>query len=70
MGTRLYLAEAPRRHVLDQDSTYNLQLAVARVLKTSEDGDESDFAHAYIASPDFCNILTAKLFLGSTPGAG
>ena len=44
-------------------SLCNLQLAVARVLKTSgaaeaiaqlmEDGDESDFAHAYIASPDF-----------------
>ncbi|KAK2462249.1 hypothetical protein APHAL10511_005745 [Amanita phalloides] len=49
----------------------NLQLAVARVLKMSgaaeligqilEDGDDSDFAHVYIASPAFCNILTAKL---------
>jgi len=51
----------------------NLQLAVARVLRISgaaeviaqimEDGDDSDFAHVYIASPAFCNILTAQLQL-------
>jgi hypothetical protein len=49
----------------------NLQLAIARVLKMSgaaeliaqmmEDGDDSDFPHVYVASPAFCNILTAKL---------
>jgi hypothetical protein len=49
----------------------NLQLAVARVLRMSgaaeviaqmiEDGDDSDFPHVYIASPAFCNILTAQL---------
>src|SRR5712671_4451072 len=51
----------------------NLQLAVARVLRMSgaaeviaqmiDDGDDSDFAHVYIASPAFCNILTAQLQL-------
>jgi len=51
----------------------NLQLAVARVLSMSgaaeiisqmmDDGDDSDFAHVYIASPAFCNILTAQLQL-------
>jgi len=51
----------------------NLQLAVARVLRMSgaaeiiaqmiDDGDDSDFVHLYIASPAFCNILTAQLQL-------
>ena len=51
----------------------NLQLAVARVLRMSgaadiiaqiiDDGDDSDFPHVYIASPAFCNILTAQLQL-------
>jgi hypothetical protein len=51
----------------------NLQLAVARVLKTSgaaelimqwmKDADDSDFPHVYIASSDFCDILAAKLLL-------
>jgi len=51
----------------------NLRLAVARVLRMSgaaeviaqmiDDGDDSDFAHVYIASPAFCNILTAQLQL-------
>ncbi|KAH9977546.1 hypothetical protein BJV74DRAFT_860371 [Russula compacta] len=51
----------------------NLQLAVARVLRMSgaaeviaqmmDDGDDSDFPHIYIASPEFCNILTAQLHL-------
>ena len=49
----------------------NLQLAVARVLKMSgtaeligqiiEEGDDSDFAHIYVASPTFCDVLTAQL---------
>jgi len=49
----------------------NLQFAVARVLRMSgaaevvaqmiEDGDDSYFPHIYIASPAFCNILTAQL---------
>jgi hypothetical protein len=49
----------------------NLQLAVARVLKMSgaaeliaqiiEDGDDSDFPHVYVASPAFCDVLTAQL---------
>ena len=49
----------------------NLQLAVARVLKMSgaaeliaqiiEDGDDSDFAHTYVASPAFCDVLDARL---------
>ena len=49
----------------------NLQLAVARVLKTSgaaeliaqiiEGGDDSDFPHVYISSPAFCEVLTAQL---------
>ena len=51
----------------------NLKLAVAWVLKMSgaaeviaqlmEDGDDSDFPRVYIASPAFCNILTAKLLV-------
>jgi hypothetical protein len=51
----------------------NLQLAVARVLKTSgaaemidqwkEEGDDSDFPHVYLALTAFCNILDAKLLL-------
>ena len=49
----------------------NLRLAVARVLKMSgaaeliaqiiEEGDDSDFPHIYVASPAFCDVLTAKL---------
>ena len=49
----------------------NLRLAVARVLRMSgaaelitqiiEDGDDSDFAHIYVASPAFCDVLTAQL---------
>ena len=49
----------------------NLQLAVARVLMMSgaaeliaqimEDGDDSDFAHSYVASPAFCDVLDAQL---------
>ena len=49
----------------------NLQLAVARVFSMSgaaeliaqiiEEGDDSDFAHIYVASPAFCDVLTAKL---------
>jgi len=49
----------------------NLQLAVARVLRMSgaagliaqimEDGDDSDFTRAYISSPAFCDVLTARL---------
>ena len=52
-------------------SLCNLQLALARVLKMSgaaeliaqiiEDGDDSDFPHVYVASPAFCDVLTAKL---------
>jgi hypothetical protein len=52
----------------------NLQLAVARVLNMSgvaeliaqikDEGDDSDFAHVYVASPAFCDVLTAQL-LGS-----
>jgi len=51
----------------------NLQLAVARVLRMSgaaeiiaqivDDGDDSDFPHVYIASPQFFNILNAQLQL-------
>jgi hypothetical protein len=51
----------------------NLQLAVARVLKMSgaaeliaqwmSEADDSDFPHVYLASPDFCNILSAKLLI-------
>ena len=26
-----------------------------------EDGDDTNFPHIYIASPEFCNILTAQL---------
>ena len=49
----------------------NLKLAVARVLNVSgaaeliaqivEEGDVSDFAHIYVASQAFCDILTAQL---------
>src|SRR6266576_822376 len=49
----------------------NLQLAVARALNMSgaaeliaqiiEKGDDSDFAHIYVASPAFCDVLTAQL---------
>ncbi len=49
----------------------NLQLAVARVLNMSgaaeliaqiiEEGDDSDFAHIYVASPAFCDVLSAQL---------
>lgn len=52
-------------------SLCNLRLAVARVSKMSgaaelitqiiEDGDDSDFPHVYIASPAFCEVLTAQL---------
>ncbi|KAF8330338.1 uncharacterized protein EI90DRAFT_2922141 [Cantharellus anzutake] len=51
----------------------NLRLAVARVLRMSgaadiiaqmiDDGDDTDFPHVYIASPAFCDILTAQLQL-------
>ena len=51
----------------------NLQLAVARILRTSgaadviaqlKDGaDETDFSNVYLASEDFCNILDAKLLI-------
>jgi len=54
----------------------NLQLAVARVLKTSgaadiigqlmEDADDSDFPHSFLASEYFCDILDAKLLLEGT----
>ncbi|KAH9961286.1 hypothetical protein BC827DRAFT_1359354 [Russula dissimulans] len=50
-----------------------LQLAVARVSMMSgaaeviarivDDGDDSDFPHVYIASPVFCDVLTAQLQL-------
>jgi len=50
-----------------------LQLAVARVLRMSgaaeiiarivDDGDDSDFPHVYIASSEFCDLLTAQLQL-------
>jgi hypothetical protein len=49
----------------------NLRLAVARVLRMSgaaeliaqiiEEGDDSDFAHIYVASPAFCDVLDAQL---------
>ena len=49
----------------------NLHLAVTRVLNMSgaaeliaqiiEEGDDSDFAHIYVASPAFCDILDAQL---------
>jgi len=59
-------------------SLCNLRLAVARVLRMSgaaeiiaqivDDGDDSDFPHVYIASSEFCNILTAQLQLaGGVP---
>jgi hypothetical protein len=51
----------------------NLQLAVARVLRMSgaaevitqlmEDADDTDTPHIFLASPDFCNVLSAKLVL-------
>ncbi|KAF8330339.1 uncharacterized protein EI90DRAFT_3124372 [Cantharellus anzutake] len=51
----------------------NVQLAVARTVRMSgaadiiaqmiDDGDDSDFPHVYIASPAFCDILTAQLQL-------
>ena len=51
----------------------NLQLTVAHVLKMSgaaeliaqwmEEADDSDFPHAYVASTDFCSILSAKLLV-------
>ena len=53
----------------------NLRYAVARVLRMSgavevimqliDDADESDFSHIYLASTDFCDILSAKLLLSS-----
>ena len=49
----------------------NLQLAVARVFNNSgaaeliaqikDEGDDSDFPHVYVASPAFCDVLTAQL---------
>jgi hypothetical protein len=65
--------EAARLGSGPNPSLCNLQLAVARVLRMSgaaevitqmiKDGDDSDFPHVYIASPAFCNILTAQLQL-------
>ncbi|KAF8325089.1 uncharacterized protein EI90DRAFT_3129205 [Cantharellus anzutake] len=65
--------EAARLGPGPNPSLCNLQLAVARVLRMSgaadiiaqikDDGDDSDFPHVYIASPAFCNILTAQLQL-------
>ena len=65
--------EAARLGLGPNPSLCNLQLAVARVIRMSgaaeviqqivDDGDDSDFPHVFIASPAFCNILTAQLQL-------
>ncbi|KAF5376509.1 hypothetical protein D9615_008688 [Tricholomella constricta] len=51
----------------------NMHLAISRVLKMSgaaqtiaqlkEDADDSDFAHVFLSSSDFCDILDAQLLL-------
>jgi hypothetical protein len=54
-------------------SLCNIKLAVARVLRMSgaaevirqlmEEADDTDMPHIYLASPAFCNVLSAKLVL-------
>ena len=36
------------------------------IAQIKDEGDDSDFAHIYVASPAFCDVLTAQL-LGSGP---
>ena len=41
--------------------------AAELVAQIIEAGDDSDFAHIYVASPAFCDALTAQLFASGRP---
>jgi hypothetical protein len=39
----------------------NTSGAAELIAQIIEEGDDSEFAHIYVASPAFCDVLTAKL---------